>query len=72
MILKAAAQEHEYFLKLLSVNTVFVPAVALRRMLNFNAPPMKNTTAEPVWKVTHTHTHTHTLSLCPDRLKLFD
>ncbi|XP_040917164.1 sec1 family domain-containing protein 1 isoform X2 [Toxotes jaculatrix] len=26
-------------------------AVALKRMLNFNAPPLKNTTAEPVWKV---------------------
>ncbi|XP_058470672.1 sec1 family domain-containing protein 1 [Solea solea] len=25
--------------------------VALKRMLNFNAPPLKNTTAEPVWKV---------------------
>ncbi|XP_053291002.1 sec1 family domain-containing protein 1 [Pleuronectes platessa] len=25
--------------------------VALRRMLNFNAPPMKNSAAEPVWKV---------------------
>ncbi|XP_061631333.1 sec1 family domain-containing protein 1 isoform X2 [Phyllopteryx taeniolatus] len=25
--------------------------VALRRMLNFNAPPVKNATAEPVWKV---------------------
>uniref|UniRef100_A0A672HE32 Sec1 family domain-containing protein 1 n=1 Tax=Salarias fasciatus TaxID=181472 RepID=A0A672HE32_SALFA len=25
--------------------------VALRRMLNFNAPPLKNTAAEPVWKV---------------------
>uniref|UniRef100_A0A671MPX7 Sec1 family domain-containing protein 1 n=1 Tax=Sinocyclocheilus anshuiensis TaxID=1608454 RepID=A0A671MPX7_9TELE len=24
---------------------------ALKRMLNFNAPPLKNTTAEPVWKV---------------------
>ncbi|KAJ8353535.1 hypothetical protein SKAU_G00211020, partial [Synaphobranchus kaupii] len=24
---------------------------ALKRMLNFNAPPMKNTAAEPVWKV---------------------
>ncbi|GLD71855.1 sec1 family domain-containing protein 1 isoform X1 [Lates japonicus] len=26
-------------------------AVALKRMLNFNSPPLKNTTAEPVWKV---------------------
>uniref|UniRef100_A0A4W6DHT7 Sec1 family domain-containing protein 1 n=1 Tax=Lates calcarifer TaxID=8187 RepID=A0A4W6DHT7_LATCA len=25
--------------------------IALKRMLNFNAPPLKNTTAEPVWKV---------------------
>ncbi|KAK2892292.1 hypothetical protein Q8A73_017957 [Channa argus] len=25
--------------------------VALKRMLNFNAPPLKNTAAEPVWKV---------------------
>ncbi|GLD71861.1 sec1 family domain-containing protein 1 [Lates japonicus] len=25
-------------------------AVALKRMLNFNSPPLKNTTAEPVWK----------------------
>ncbi|XP_061676539.1 sec1 family domain-containing protein 1 [Syngnathoides biaculeatus] len=25
--------------------------VALRRMLNFNAPPVKNAAAEPVWKV---------------------
>ncbi|XP_013877598.1 sec1 family domain-containing protein 1 [Austrofundulus limnaeus] len=25
--------------------------VALRRMLNFNSPPLKNTSAEPVWKV---------------------
>ncbi|XP_074548907.1 sec1 family domain-containing protein 1 [Halichoeres trimaculatus] len=25
--------------------------VALKRMLDFNAPPLKNTTAEPVWKV---------------------
>ncbi|KAM9355045.1 sec1 family domain-containing protein 1 [Pholidichthys leucotaenia] len=25
--------------------------VALKRMLNFNAPPLKNTVAEPVWKV---------------------
>uniref|UniRef100_A0A8C2GAC3 Sec1 family domain-containing protein 1-like n=1 Tax=Cyprinus carpio TaxID=7962 RepID=A0A8C2GAC3_CYPCA len=24
---------------------------ALKRMLNFNAPPLKNTTAEPVWKL---------------------
>ncbi|XP_071371007.1 sec1 family domain-containing protein 1-like, partial [Centroberyx affinis] len=24
---------------------------ALKRMLNFNAPPLKNTAAEPVWKV---------------------
>uniref|UniRef100_A0A4W4DYM9 Sec1 family domain-containing protein 1 n=2 Tax=Electrophorus electricus TaxID=8005 RepID=A0A4W4DYM9_ELEEL len=24
---------------------------ALKRMLNFNTPPLKNTTAEPVWKV---------------------
>ncbi|XP_039641386.1 sec1 family domain-containing protein 1 [Perca fluviatilis] len=27
--------------------------VALKRMLNFNAPPLKNTAAEPVWKVQH-------------------
>uniref|UniRef100_A0A3Q3KC25 Sec1 family domain-containing protein 1 n=1 Tax=Monopterus albus TaxID=43700 RepID=A0A3Q3KC25_MONAL len=26
-------------------------AAALKRMLNFNAPPLKNTAAEPVWKV---------------------
>uniref|UniRef100_A0AAQ6A6X4 Sec1 family domain-containing protein 1 n=1 Tax=Amphiprion ocellaris TaxID=80972 RepID=A0AAQ6A6X4_AMPOC len=26
-------------------------SVALKRMLNFNAPPLKNTAAEPVWKV---------------------
>uniref|UniRef100_A0AAR2JP43 Sec1 family domain-containing protein 1 n=1 Tax=Pygocentrus nattereri TaxID=42514 RepID=A0AAR2JP43_PYGNA len=26
-------------------------ASALKRMLNFNAPPLKNTAAEPVWKV---------------------
>uniref|UniRef100_A0A668S5G8 Sec1 family domain-containing protein 1 n=1 Tax=Oreochromis aureus TaxID=47969 RepID=A0A668S5G8_OREAU len=25
--------------------------IALKRMLNFNAPPLKNTAAEPVWKV---------------------
>ncbi|KAM6913087.1 sec1 family domain-containing protein 1 [Xenentodon cancila] len=25
--------------------------VGLKRMLNFNTPPLKNTTAEPVWKV---------------------
>uniref|UniRef100_A0A3Q2DUM2 Sec1 family domain containing 1 n=1 Tax=Cyprinodon variegatus TaxID=28743 RepID=A0A3Q2DUM2_CYPVA len=28
-----------------------VSAVALKRMLNFNTPPLKNTGAEPVWKV---------------------
>uniref|UniRef100_A0AAX7VVX1 Sec1 family domain-containing protein 1 n=1 Tax=Astatotilapia calliptera TaxID=8154 RepID=A0AAX7VVX1_ASTCA len=28
-----------------------ISAVALKRMLNFNAPPLKNTAAEPVWKV---------------------
>uniref|UniRef100_A0A8C5CYW3 Sec1 family domain-containing protein 1 n=1 Tax=Gadus morhua TaxID=8049 RepID=A0A8C5CYW3_GADMO len=26
-------------------------AAALKRMLNFNAPPLKNTASEPVWKV---------------------
>uniref|UniRef100_A0A7N8XBK9 Sec1 family domain-containing protein 1 n=1 Tax=Mastacembelus armatus TaxID=205130 RepID=A0A7N8XBK9_9TELE len=26
-------------------------SLALKRMLNFNAPPLKNTAAEPVWKV---------------------
>uniref|UniRef100_A0A667YLP0 Sec1 family domain-containing protein 1 n=1 Tax=Myripristis murdjan TaxID=586833 RepID=A0A667YLP0_9TELE len=30
---------------------VFSPAAALKRMLNFNAPPLKNAAAEPVWKV---------------------
>lgn len=24
---------------------------ALKRMLNFNSPPLKNTAVEPVWKV---------------------
>lgn len=28
-----------------------LPLAALKRMLNFNAPPLKNTAAEPVWKV---------------------
>lgn len=31
----------------------YISAVALKRMLNFNAPPLKNTAAEPVWKVSH-------------------
>uniref|UniRef100_A0A8C5HWI2 Sec1 family domain containing 1 n=1 Tax=Gouania willdenowi TaxID=441366 RepID=A0A8C5HWI2_GOUWI len=28
-----------------------VVQLALKRMLNFNTPPLKNTTTEPVWKV---------------------
>uniref|UniRef100_A0A4W6DHH5 Sec1 family domain-containing protein 1 n=2 Tax=Lates calcarifer TaxID=8187 RepID=A0A4W6DHH5_LATCA len=31
--------------------SVVLEKLALKRMLNFNAPPLKNTTAEPVWKV---------------------
>uniref|UniRef100_A0AAX7TCH3 Sec1 family domain-containing protein 1 n=1 Tax=Astatotilapia calliptera TaxID=8154 RepID=A0AAX7TCH3_ASTCA len=31
--------------------TIKKKAFALKRMLNFNAPPLKNTAAEPVWKV---------------------
>jgi len=30
---------------------MFLFSAALKRMLNFNAPPLKNTAAEPVWKV---------------------
>lgn len=29
----------------------FVFSGALKRMLNFNVPPVKNSTGEPVWKV---------------------
>ena len=34
-------------------NTHFPSAAALKRMLNLNAPLLKNTAAEPVWKVKH-------------------
>ncbi len=36
---------------------MFLFSAALKRMLNFNAPPLKNTTAEPVWKVRVLNTH---------------
>lgn len=36
----------------LMINSVFnLSLAALKRMLNFNAPPLKNTAVEPVWKV---------------------
>lgn len=59
--------------------SVFVFTVALKRMLNFNAPPPKNTAAEPVWKVkesksarTNRHTHTHTQSITEIELRWRD
>uniref|UniRef100_A0A8C3BHK3 Sec1 family domain-containing protein 1 n=1 Tax=Cairina moschata TaxID=8855 RepID=A0A8C3BHK3_CAIMO len=36
--------------KKLSIILLYFP-VALKRMLNFNVPPVKNSTGEPVWKV---------------------
>lgn len=36
---------------------MFLFSAALKRMLNFNAPPLKNTAAEPVWKVSLHNKH---------------
>lgn len=47
---------------------MFLSSAALKRMLNFNAPPLKNTAAEPVWKVRVLNTH---LGVFPSTIHCF-